>query len=183
MYLRTPSFGDKRMNRVQPFNARPERGRSYRVPRSVHSSQKDARGVHREADCRRVLDVLLAAEARNGRSWYSGGVALCLAMLVYQSEIGQDRCRSAIRALKDARILSGGDVHWFIRLPTQRRRPIPEAVRIDVLSVGICEHCGATSDLEVDHVVPISLGGSDDRDNLQCLCLMCNRRKGNRFEG
>lgn len=32
-------------------------------------------------------------------------------------------------------------------------------------------------DLEIDHVVPESKGGSHDPDNLQLLCRPCNRRK------
>ena len=30
---------------------------------------------------------------------------------------------------------------------------------------------------EVDHINPVKLGGSNDRDNLQLLCRKCNRRK------
>lgn len=32
--------------------------------------------------------------------------------------------------------------------------------------------------LEVDHVVPISKGGTNDLDNLQTLCEPCNQAKG-----
>lgn len=32
----------------------------------------------------------------------------------------------------------------------------------------------------IDHVVPRSLGGSDDVDNLVAACAPCNARKGNR---
>lgn len=31
---------------------------------------------------------------------------------------------------------------------------------------------------EIDHVVPLILGGSNDDDNLQLLCVTCNRSKG-----
>jgi|SRR5665213_962890 len=30
-----------------------------------------------------------------------------------------------------------------------------------------------------DHIVPVSLGGEDDLDNLQTMCAPCNIRKGN----
>lgn len=33
---------------------------------------------------------------------------------------------------------------------------------------------------EVDHIVPLSEGGSNDVSNLQALCLMCHRVKSNR---
>ncbi len=41
-----------------------------------------------------------------------------------------------------------------------------------------CRHCGAHTDLHLDHVVPESKGGPSTIDNLQTLCGPCNRRKG-----
>lgn len=41
-----------------------------------------------------------------------------------------------------------------------------------------CRRCGSTSRLEVDHVIPLARGGSNDPSNLQTLCFPCNRRKG-----
>jgi 5-methylcytosine-specific restriction endonuclease McrA len=39
-----------------------------------------------------------------------------------------------------------------------------------------CAACGCTDSeaLQIDHVVPQSHGGSDDFDNLQVLCYVCN---------
>ena len=34
---------------------------------------------------------------------------------------------------------------------------------------------------EIDHIIPVSLGGSDDINNLQLVCSFCNRRKGNKI--
>ncbi len=45
-----------------------------------------------------------------------------------------------------------------------------------------CRVCGRkTSDLEIDHIKPISKGGKSDYDNLQTLCRMCNKNKGDTF--
>lgn len=44
-----------------------------------------------------------------------------------------------------------------------------------------CQYCGAESPavvLEVDHIMPISKGGSNDRHNLITACFDCNRGKG-----
>lgn len=41
---------------------------------------------------------------------------------------------------------------------------------------GKCRYCGRPAD-EVDHVVPIARGGSDDDSNLVAACGKCNREK------
>ena len=47
-----------------------------------------------------------------------------------------------------------------------------------------CRSCGRSAKdgvtLHVDHIVPRSLGGADDPDNLQTLCRKCNIGKSNR---
>lgn len=48
-----------------------------------------------------------------------------------------------------------------------------------------CVGCGKKlrkNDVDIDHILPRSLGGKDDIDNLQCLCKTCNRSKGNNTE-
>lgn len=49
---------------------------------------------------------------------------------------------------------------------------------------GLCEYCHASEKWQyvrftIDHVIPISLGGSDDLENLALACFHCNRRKWN----
>jgi 5-methylcytosine-specific restriction endonuclease McrA len=40
-----------------------------------------------------------------------------------------------------------------------------------------CLKCGSTDNLTMDHVIPLSLGGSHTVDNVQPLCFDCNRKK------
>ncbi|MBI2893936.1 MAG: DEAD/DEAH box helicase family protein [Deltaproteobacteria bacterium] len=46
-----------------------------------------------------------------------------------------------------------------------------------------CLACGTTRKLQVDHVVPVSVGGPNEPENLQTLCGQCNRAKGKRRIG
>jgi 5-methylcytosine-specific restriction endonuclease McrA len=43
-----------------------------------------------------------------------------------------------------------------------------------------CVYCIATAKLVVDHMVPITLGGTDDPDNLALACKACNSGKAGR---
>lgn len=43
-----------------------------------------------------------------------------------------------------------------------------------------CVKCGNSfrkGDMDIDHIIPKSLGGGNTRDNLQCICKHCNRSK------
>jgi 5-methylcytosine-specific restriction endonuclease McrA len=67
----------------------------------------------------------------------------------------------------------------------KRSRHIPASVRVAVLHRDgyKCVFCGRSAkqvQLEVDHIVPFSKGGSNDPSNLQTLCFDCNRGKGAR---
>lgn len=67
------------------------------------------------------------------------------------------------------------------------RRPVPGSVRYQVLvnAHHRCELCGVDASkraLEVDHIIPKSLGGPDEIDNYQALCYKCNTNKGNRSD-
>jgi 5-methylcytosine-specific restriction endonuclease McrA len=60
------------------------------------------------------------------------------------------------------------------------RAAIPDDVKQFVFARdgGCCRQCGATNDLQFDHVISIALGGGSAAENLQLLCGPCNRRKG-----
>ncbi len=45
-----------------------------------------------------------------------------------------------------------------------------------------CVKCGRSfpeGDIEIDHIIPRSMGGTNSRYNLQCMCIHCNRSKRN----
>ena len=46
---------------------------------------------------------------------------------------------------------------------------------------GICPYCGREIvDGHIDHIIPISKGGTNDRENLVYVCAECNLRKHDR---
>lgn len=47
---------------------------------------------------------------------------------------------------------------------------------------GACVVCGSNEELEFDHIIPFSKGGSSTKGNIQLLCLKHNRKKGNKIQ-
>jgi len=48
---------------------------------------------------------------------------------------------------------------------------------------GKCAYCGdSSSKLTIDHVIPISKGGRNEKQNVVPACGPCNSSKGNRYE-
>lgn len=68
---------------------------------------------------------------------------------------------------------------------TKKRRNIKQAIQREILARDkyTCQYCGAmpgdTSLLDIDHIIPQSLGGHDRCDNLVTACRSCNRRAKN----
>ncbi len=67
------------------------------------------------------------------------------------------------------------------------RRGITNSKRYDVLrrdkfQCVLCGASGNNANLEVDHIVPITRGGTDEISNLRCLCFKCNRGKHAKIE-
>lgn len=65
------------------------------------------------------------------------------------------------------------------------RKPLSKAMRFEVFKRDkfTCQYCGASAPdvvLEVDHIKPVSKGGSNDLINLVTACRACNRGKTNK---
>lgn len=61
-----------------------------------------------------------------------------------------------------------------------KRDAISQALRVSVFENDAyrCIKCGSHKMLEVDHIIPVSRGGSNEPSNLQTLCNPCNNSKG-----
>ena len=101
--------------------------------------------------------------------------------------IGIDYCRDCVKTLLvlvenlDGRM----EQKFYDFVYSPKRKHLPKGLRHEVLKQNNykCVECGVSSSLggvtlEVDHIVPVSRGGTDDLSNLQTLCKICNREKG-----
>jgi Holliday junction resolvasome RuvABC ATP-dependent DNA helicase subunit len=61
----------------------------------------------------------------------------------------------------------------------ESREAIPSEVRHEVWrrDEGKCVKCGSRANLEYDHIIPVSKGGSNTARNIELLCESCNRAK------
>ena len=67
--------------------------------------------------------------------------------------------------------------------PKKRKRHITKKVTDEVWIryQGQCAECGSRENIELDHIIPFSKGGSNTSRNIQLLCQTCNRRKSNKI--
>ena len=77
--------------------------------------------------------------------------------------------------------------HWARGIdPDKARKSLPPSIRRFVLErdgrhCGICDQDIADEEpIDIDHIHPVALGGTDNPDNLQVAHASCNRSKGAR---
>jgi len=83
--------------------------------------------------------------------------------------------------LKDRRVERAMDRAAAGRLGSSRdKTAIPADTKMEVWrrDCGRCVQSGSQENLEYDHIIPHSKGGSDGARNLQLLCQTCHRAKG-----
>lgn len=113
--------------------------------------------------------------------WYADAVYWTIASyesadvkaLLHAKALRHDRKLAHARALMAAS-----------RSPSSRKREhIPREVKLAVWERdgGRCTQCDSAFDLQYDHVIPFSMGGSSTVENLQLLCARCNQSKGGRL--
>lgn len=67
-------------------------------------------------------------------------------------------------------------------LSNRKRKALKTTLRFRIFKRDgfTCQYCGSKApdvSLEVDHIIPVSNGGSDDESNLTTACFDCNRGK------
>jgi 5-methylcytosine-specific restriction endonuclease McrA len=70
--------------------------------------------------------------------------------------------------------------HYRRKREKDQHRYVPVQTRRDLWqrNHGACVRCGSTAGLTIDHIVPVSYGGTSELSNLQLLCKSCNGKKG-----
>jgi 5-methylcytosine-specific restriction protein A len=66
-----------------------------------------------------------------------------------------------------------------IRIPPEVRKYVFERDNFQ------CQSCGKIyleTNLNIDHIIPLARGGSNDISNLQTLCQTCNQKKKHHFD-
>lgn len=116
------------------------------------------------------------------RAWYARNIegerARCLA---YRNS-NIERCRENSRAYNQANLDRGATI---ARNRRARRRKnggshtLKDISEILLMQNGKCAYCriSLNSVRHVDHILPLALGGSNGRENLQILCVPCNKTK------
>jgi 5-methylcytosine-specific restriction endonuclease McrA len=86
---------------------------------------------------------------------------------------------SALRSLQRNKVIVYEDRGWFIR-PNSRPTDTKwsrQRKRIYARDRGICQRCQIAvpfGDCHIDHIQPLSLGGSNKDSNLRVLCKICH---------
>ncbi len=134
----------------------------------------------------KVLDIQIEPEAAFKIAEFSNGtpkIALRLlkqirdfAIVKNETVINEQLVASCIKVL-------GIDGVSLASNPEKNSRFIPENVRNKVWrrDKGKCVQCETNKNLEFDHIIPFSKGGSNTARNLQLLCEKCNREKYNKI--
>jgi len=68
------------------------------------------------------------------------------------------------------------------------RKPLSKRLRFDIFERDkfCCQYCGRMPPdvmLEVDHIIPVSKGGTNDSENMRTSCCDCNRGKATKIIG
>jgi hypothetical protein len=64
---------------------------------------------------------------------------------------------------------------------TRKSIPSDTKLAVWVRDGGACATCGAGTNLQFDHIIPVSKGGANTESNLRVLCQPCNLAKSDRI--
>lgn len=110
--------------------------------------------------------------------------------LAFRLRIPEEDLRSSLLRLKNRGFLLEGDRVENESTPQSiaskngfSSRYIKDSVKKEIRERdgNKCVSCSSTKNIEFDHIIPVSKGGSSEFDNIQLLCRSCNRAKRNKL--
>lgn len=107
----------------------------------------------------------------------------------YSEEEAEELLQTAISEKRRAKLIdvkrkiTSKALEIYSQIPINERQPISDDVKLFVWQRdgGKCVRCGSQENLEYDHIIPVSKGGSSTKRNVQLLCEKCNRTKRDRI--
>lgn len=111
-----------------------------------------------------------------GKGYKWQDVATVLVQLTFQDSVRSEQAYSYGAAKKVIKRYRWG----------KERAKVTKDVKMTIYKAynGKCCRCGKeleTWEMTIDHILPISRGGTSDIDNLQLMCKSCNSKKGTRI--
>lgn len=109
-------------------------------------------------------------------------------LIEFDCECCNARPQLGIYQHKGCTVVEWFDIDFPEPEPKPQRKPIKPSIRFQILKRDKyrCQMCGFTAKdgatLEIDHILPVSRGGSNDASNLQVLCRDCNAGKSNNLQ-
>lgn len=117
------------------------------------------------------------------RLYHLEHVQYSLGVLMYRIRGGYN-AKTGLRSVIEVNsiIATNGDSHAFIKASKQYVPPLNNTT-LFARDAHMCMYCGGRFDdhmLSRDHVTPLSMGGSDDWNNVVAACKRCNNHKAGR---
>lgn len=137
---------------------------------AIYKAWREANAEKRRAYMKQWHADNLEYENRYAREKYQNDEQYRQHVLDWQKSHPEERRKQKMR--RRARKLEAGGSHTAEDIKAQLHR-----------QKGKCYYCHKKvgTDYHVDHIVPLSRGGQNDRDNIVIACSTCNQRKYNKL--
>lgn len=87
---------------------------------------------------------------------------------------------------KNKAVFEPGRIEYWAGNPLSKKQRRRQPAKISVKRAKIyerdgwkCVYCGSEYKLTIDHMIPVSIGGTNRNENLQTCCISCNNAKAN----